>query len=101
MGGRRLAALRGRAQAARREEGYDQPEAFLNRLQHAIEQATGAMLRMQHREGYWWAELESNVTITSEYLMLHRFLGLPENDFPRMVNYILDKQLDNGAWSIW
>ena len=34
------------------------------------------MLAMQDPAGYWWAELESNVTITAgEYIMLHRFLG--------------------------
>jgi squalene-hopene/tetraprenyl-beta-curcumene cyclase len=59
------------------------------------------MLEMQERAGYWWAELESNVTITAEYIMLHRFLGLDEDKVPRMVADILEKQLDNGGWSIW
>ena len=40
------------------------------------------MLRMQDPAGYWWAELESNVTITAEYIMLHRFLGLDESRCP-------------------
>jgi len=59
------------------------------------------MLEMQDPAGYWWAELESNVTITAEYIMLHRFLGLDEARVPRMVADILDKQLPNGGWSIW
>ncbi len=59
------------------------------------------MLAGQDAEGYWWAELESNVTITSEYLMLHRFLGLDSGKIPGMVADILDKQLPNGGWSIW
>ncbi len=59
------------------------------------------MLEMQDPAGYWWAELESNVTITAEYIMLHRFLGLDESKVPRMVADILDKQLPNGGWSIW
>ena len=45
--------------------------------------------------------LESNVTITSEYIMLHRYLGLDETRVPGMVPDILDKQLPNGGWSIW
>ncbi|MEW6386434.1 MAG: squalene--hopene cyclase [Thermodesulfobacteriota bacterium] len=76
-------------------------KAFLERLKHAVERATQAMLQLQYPEGYWWAELESNVTITSEYLMLHRFLGLSEQEFPRLAAYILDKQLPNGGWSIY
>jgi squalene-hopene/tetraprenyl-beta-curcumene cyclase len=59
------------------------------------------MLASQQAEGYWWAELESNVTISAEYLMLHRFLGLGEAKFPGLVADILAKQLPNGAWSIW
>jgi squalene-hopene/tetraprenyl-beta-curcumene cyclase len=59
------------------------------------------MLKGQHAEGYWWAELESNVTISAEYLMLHRFLGLDEGKVPGLVADILAKQLPTGGWSIW
>jgi squalene-hopene/tetraprenyl-beta-curcumene cyclase len=77
------------------------PRIYLNRIERAVQRATTAMLEMQDPAGYWWAELESNVTITAEYIMLHRFLGLDEGKVPRMVTDILDKQLPNGAWSIW
>jgi squalene-hopene/tetraprenyl-beta-curcumene cyclase len=70
-------------------------------VEHAVQQAAAALLSLQNPEGYWWAELESNVTITSEYIMLHRLLGLPEQDFARMAAYLLDKQLANGGWSLW
>jgi squalene-hopene/tetraprenyl-beta-curcumene cyclase len=70
-------------------------------VEQAIQRAAAALGELQHPEGYWWAELEANVTITSEYLMLHRILGLPEQDFPRMAAYLLDNQLDNGGWSLW
>ncbi|MHB9075122.1 MAG: squalene--hopene cyclase [Desulfobaccales bacterium] len=73
----------------------------LNRIERAAQRATTAMLQMQDPAGYWWAELESNVTITAEYIMLHRFLGLDEGKVPRMVADILEKQLPNGGWSIW
>src|SRR5208337_4482403 len=59
------------------------------------------MLAMQHTQGYWWAELESNVSITAEYIMLHRFLGLAEAKIPRLAADILARQLDHGGWSIW
>ncbi len=77
------------------------PRIHLNRIERAVRRATAAMLEMQEQAGYWWAELESNVTITAEYIMLHRFLGLDEGKVPRMVADILEKQLDNGGWSIW
>ncbi|HZE21946.1 MAG TPA: hypothetical protein VE082_07835, partial [Desulfobaccales bacterium] len=77
------------------------PRIYLNRIEGAIRRATAAMLEMQDPAGYWWAELESNVTITAEYIMLHRFLGLDEGKVPRMVADILSKQLPNGGWSVW
>jgi squalene-hopene/tetraprenyl-beta-curcumene cyclase len=67
----------------------------------ARDRAAAALLDLQTPQGYWWAELESNVTITAEYLMLHRFLGLPEDKFPLMIREILAQQLDNGGWSLW
>jgi squalene-hopene/tetraprenyl-beta-curcumene cyclase len=77
------------------------PRIHLNRIERAVQRATAAMLAMQDPAGYWWAELESNVTITAEYIMLHRLLGLDEGKVPRMVTDILEKQLPNGGWPIW
>ena len=72
-------------------------KTFLGKVKKAKERASDALLNLQYPEGYWWAELESNVTITAEYLMMHRFLGLPEDKFPALVREILSQQLDNGA----
>ena len=77
------------------------PEIFFSRVERAAQQAQAAILAKQHPEGYWWAELESNVTITAEYLMLQRFLGLEESKVPRLAADILHRQLPNGGWSIW
>src|SRR5689334_13479816 len=45
-------------------------------LDQAIERSRDFFFREQLPAGYWWAELESNVTITAEYLMLFHFLGM-------------------------
>jgi squalene-hopene/tetraprenyl-beta-curcumene cyclase len=87
--------------ARRRLRVQDMPETFLDRVERATQQATQAMLDLQYPEGYWWAELESNVTITAEYLMLHRFFGLSEHEAPEMAANLLDRQLPNGGWSIY
>ncbi len=79
----------------------ERPETLASRVQRAVQQATAAMLALQNQAGYWWAELESNVTITAEYLMLQRFLGLSEHDFPRLANDIFSRQLPNGGWSLY
>jgi squalene-hopene/tetraprenyl-beta-curcumene cyclase len=71
-------------------------------LLQAISRSQARYLREQHPEGYWWYELESNVTITAEYLMLFRFLGIPDRDKERrMAQYILDHQREDGTWAIF
>ncbi len=81
--------------------GQALPEIFRSRIERALRRASAGMLAMQHTQGYWWAELESNVSITAEYIMLHRFLGLPEAKISRLAADILARQLDHGGWSIW
>jgi len=71
-------------------------------LDKAIERSRDFFFREQLPEGYWWAELESNVTITSEYIMLFHFLGMVDKVRERkMANYILSKQTEEGHWAIW
>lgn len=86
---------------ARRPRMRPPADTFLEKVTAARDRAAAALLDLQTPQGYWWAELESNITITAEYLMLHRFLGLPEDKFPLMVKEILAQQLDNGGWSLW
>jgi squalene-hopene/tetraprenyl-beta-curcumene cyclase len=73
-----------------------------NEVEQAEKRAQIALLEMQQPDGYWWAELQANVTITAEYVMLLQFLGLADTvKFNRMANYILEHQLENGGWSIY
>ncbi|MEJ2090739.1 MAG: squalene--hopene cyclase [Syntrophobacterales bacterium] len=86
---------------SRRTRTRGPTKALVEKVKKARQRASEAVLALQTREGYWWAELQSNVTITAEYLMAHRFLGLPRDKFPGLVKEILSQQLDNGGWSLW
>jgi squalene-hopene/tetraprenyl-beta-curcumene cyclase len=71
-------------------------------LDKAIERSRDFFFREQLPDGYWWAELESNVTITAEYIMLFHFLGTVDKVRERkLANYILSKQTEAGYWTIW
>ena len=71
------------------------------------------MFAQQNLEGYWWAELEANVTLTAEYLMLHRILisSDPKNRFSngkdreqqigQMARYLLREQRGHGGWELF
>jgi squalene-hopene/tetraprenyl-beta-curcumene cyclase len=71
-------------------------------LDTTIQRSCEFFFREQVSDGYWWAELESNVTISAEYIMLFHFLGMV--DKPRekkLAHYILSKQTDEGYWTIY
>ncbi len=68
----------------------------------ALRRGEARLRELQHPGGYWWAELESNATITAEHVfMLHAF-GLATDDLRRRLdNELLDTQGDDGGWRVW
>jgi squalene-hopene/tetraprenyl-beta-curcumene cyclase len=71
-------------------------------LDLAIERSRDFFFREQLPQGYWWAELESNCTITAEYIMLFHFMGIVDKERERkMANYLLSKQTKEGFWTIY
>jgi squalene-hopene/tetraprenyl-beta-curcumene cyclase len=75
--------------------------SMADKVASAMKKTQAYYLAQQHKDGYWWSELESNVTITAEYLMLLHFLGLKESKRDRKMAYhILKNQRSDGTWSI-
>ncbi len=71
-------------------------------LDACIDSAVAHMFSIQHPDGYWWAELEANVTMAAERLMLERFLGIEDTRrTQKIARYILDHQLSDGSWAIY
>ncbi len=63
--------------------------------------AAGDQLRkLQHQDGWWKAELETNVTMDAEDLMLRHFLGILDPDLAAdAARWIRANQHDDGTWS--
>jgi squalene-hopene/tetraprenyl-beta-curcumene cyclase len=73
---------------------------LIRNLLEAVKKTQSYYLEEQHRDGYWWYELESNVTINSEYLMLLHFLGLKdEQRDKKLARHILARQRADGTWA--
>ncbi|MGC8962964.1 MAG: squalene--hopene cyclase [Candidatus Bipolaricaulaceae bacterium] len=71
-------------------------------LDAAIERAVAWLLSRQSPEGWWWAELESNVTITAEHLFLTHILGVGSQElWEKIARYILSEQRPEGFWANW
>ncbi|NES64727.1 MAG: squalene--hopene cyclase, partial [Okeania sp. SIO2D1] len=60
------------------------------------------LLNLQKTEGYWWGELESNVTITAEIVLLHKIWKI-DNKRPldKAKNYLISQQREHGGWELF
>src|ERR687883_65682 len=78
------------------------PERIETRLDIAVERATARLLELQHPEGWWVGELESNATMIAQHLFWHHVLGLRTPELDRKIaNELLARQREDGTWSIW
>jgi squalene-hopene/tetraprenyl-beta-curcumene cyclase len=74
----------------------------LNALDTGVERAAERLLSLQHPDGWWKGELESNATMIAEHLFLLHFLGLRDAETDRLLaNELLARRRDDGTWSIW
>ena len=56
-----------------------------------------------HDDGHWYGELKTNATITAEYVMLYRALGLNKSldrDREALCQWLLSDQNADGSWGI-
>jgi squalene-hopene/tetraprenyl-beta-curcumene cyclase len=68
----------------------------------AIARSTKHLLSLQYPDGYWWARLESNATITAEILLLHKLWGI-EDRLPlrKIETYLRRAQRTHGGWELF
>ncbi|MGH7640120.1 MAG: squalene--hopene cyclase [Candidatus Dormibacteria bacterium] len=84
------------------EPPQSQSPAQASRNQRAaLARGRERLLQLQRPDGSWAGELESNASITAEYVLLQRFLGLarPERE-EKAVHYLLGQQRDDGSYAI-
>jgi squalene-hopene/tetraprenyl-beta-curcumene cyclase len=66
----------------------------------ALGRARDYLLALQHPDGWWKGELETNVTMDAEDLMLREFLGIREPAATeRSARWIRSQQNADGSWS--
>jgi len=68
----------------------------------ALERACERLLSLQHPDGWWKGELQTNVTIDAEDLLLREFLGIrDEGSTNRAAAWIRSEQNLDGSWSVF
>src|SRR5947199_6650640 len=67
----------------------------------SLSRATEHLLSLQHPDGWWKGELETNVTIDAEDVFLRHYLGLPDGaeTTRRSAVWIRSKQRPDGSWA--
>lgn len=71
-------------------------------LEAAIAASQSYLLTQQDEKGYWWAELESNVSITSEVVLLHKIWGTDRSrPLEKVETYLRSQQRDHGGWELY
>jgi squalene-hopene/tetraprenyl-beta-curcumene cyclase len=71
-------------------------------LDEAIGRSQDYLLSLQHSEGYWWADLESNATITAEVVLLHKIWGTDAaRPLAKAEQYLRSQQREHGGWELF
>ncbi|HXU10269.1 MAG TPA: squalene--hopene cyclase [Blastocatellia bacterium] len=69
---------------------------------HSIQAARDYLLQIQHADGHWCGELEGDTILESEYILTMHFIGRsPEDRCRKAANYVRQKMLPEGGWSIY
>ena len=73
-----------------------------SKLQQAITSAQDYLFSIQKPDGHWCAYLESNVTITSEAVLLYKIWGI-DNTKPlkKIETYLRSQQREHGGWELF
>jgi len=66
----------------------------------ALARARDHLLSLQHDQGWWQGELETNVTMDAEDLLLREFLGVRTTEQTQAAaRWIASQQRDDGTWA--
>jgi squalene-hopene/tetraprenyl-beta-curcumene cyclase len=74
----------------------------MDRLELAVERGANHLLALQAPEGFWLGELEADTTLESDYIYYLHILGKADPArISKLANYVRQRQLPDGGWSIY
>ena len=74
----------------------------LENLEQAIARGANHLLSLQVDSGYWVGELEADTTLESDYIYYLHVLGKADPErIAKLANYVRQRQLADGGWSIY
>ena len=77
-------------------------ELTIPAVERAIARSQKYLLSIQEPDGYWCAELESNVTITAEVVLLHKIWHTDRiRPLAKAETYLRSQQREHGGWELY
>jgi squalene-hopene/tetraprenyl-beta-curcumene cyclase len=77
-------------------------QAIKSKLEQAIARSQEYLLNIQYPDGYWWGELESNVSITAEVILLHKIWQTDQTrPLTKAEAYLRSQQREHGGWELY
>ena len=90
------------ASGAPGESGANAVREMDSQVGEAVGRSVNWLLSVQAQEGYWWAELEADTTLESDYILFLHILGQSSPEKSRkLARHIREKQLPDGGWNIF
>jgi squalene-hopene/tetraprenyl-beta-curcumene cyclase len=78
------------------------PDEFVGKVNHTVERAQGALIALQHPEGYWHGALDANAEMNAEFIIFNRFMESVDPELEsRLKKHLLDTQQADGSWSLY
>ncbi len=89
-----------RTARASSSEGRAEDDGAQLGARSAMEAARDHLLSLQHADGWWKGELQTNVTMDVEDLLLRQFLGIrTEAETAQAARWIRSQQRSDGTWA--
>jgi squalene-hopene/tetraprenyl-beta-curcumene cyclase len=77
-------------------------QVIKSKLKQTIARSQEHLLNIQYPDGYWWGELESNVTITAEVILLHKIWQTDKTrPLAKAEAYLRSQQREHGGWELY
>ncbi len=82
--------------------GLWREQDWASRLEQAIERGVEHLLSLQTDQTYWHGELEADSTLESDYIYYLHVIGKADpGKIAKLANYVRQRQLSDGGWSIY
>ncbi|MCL1475064.1 squalene--hopene cyclase [Argonema antarcticum] len=79
-----------------------QDRTNVSSVEAAIAASQNYLLSIQYPDGYWWVELESNVTMMAEVVLLHKVWGTDKTrPLHKAETYLRREQRSHGGWELF